>query len=161
MATEPNKLAELRAAIAALQDDHIEYEYRAPWYVHHLDSTSIVSCRNCDVAEADDPVVANYIAAADPQTVLALVDQVERLRRDLNAAVQIRDAEIRCLKAENGDLRERNAMLEKSMAKVVAHTAYLRGASSDLLTGLLDSCRRIAEQALAAAKPADTGAGGA
>lgn len=55
--------------------------------------------------------------------------------------------------AENAALRERVVVLNQSMAKVVAHTAYLRGASSDLLTGLLDSCRRIAEQALAAAKP--------
>lgn len=86
MATEPNKRAELRAAIAALQDDHIEYEYRSPWYVHHLDSTSIVSCRNCDVAEADCPEVATYIAAADPHTVLGLLDDVERLKRERDEA---------------------------------------------------------------------------
>jgi hypothetical protein len=58
--------------------------------------------------------------------------------------------------AEIAALRERNAMLNQSMAKVVAHTAYLRGASSDLLTGLLDSCRRIAEQALAAQESKET-----
>lgn len=86
MTLTPEKLASLREAIAALQADDIEYEYRCPWYVHHLDSTSIVSCRNCDVAEADDPVVANYIAAADPQTVLGLLDEVERLTRERDEA---------------------------------------------------------------------------
>lgn len=104
MATEPNKLAELRAAIAALQDDHIEYEYRAPWYVHHLDSTSIVSCRNCDVAEADCPEVATYIAAADPQTVLALVEEVERLRNNLTDLL-VCEADRRDLRAEVEKLR--------------------------------------------------------
>lgn len=57
------------------------------------------------------------------------------------------------LRDENAALRERVAVLERSMAKVVAHTGYMPHASVGLLSGLLDSCRRIAESALAAAKP--------
>lgn len=57
MTLTPEKLAELREKVAALQASH--YRMNAACFDSPLDA---------------------YIAAADPQTVLALVEEVERLQ---------------------------------------------------------------------------------
>ena len=82
MATDlsPEALAKLREAIAALRADDIEYEYRSPWHVARANDFEVRSCRNSWVADADCAEAAAYIAAADPQTVLALVEEIERLQ---------------------------------------------------------------------------------
>lgn len=90
----PEKLNEIRTAIAALQADEIEYEYRSPWYTSGM--VTVRSCRNAFVADVDDAKVADYIAAADPQTVLALVEEVERLRLERDLLVSEYERAVGC-----------------------------------------------------------------
>lgn len=109
MTLTPEKLAELREKVAALQADEIEYEYRSPWYVARANDFEVRSCRNSWVADADCAEAAAYIAAADPQTVLALVEEVERLRESNAKVTDARDN----LLDEVGKLRARVEKLAK------------------------------------------------
>lgn len=90
MTLTPEKLAELREKVAALQASH--YRMNAACFDSPLDA---------------------YIAAADPQTVLALVEEVERLR-DIETDLLVCEAdcrdlteEVERLRKENGKMRER------------------------------------------------------
>lgn len=87
MATEltPEKLAKLRE-LAKAADPYLMNE---PWvYSGGVEPMVFigVSVVVCDIADNGDSEIADafgrHIAAADPQTVLALVEEVERLRKE-------------------------------------------------------------------------------
>lgn len=124
---DQEKLTDLRAKAQAATP--------GPWVRHH--ERYGVSVRNADggfdwVGSCDTEADRNYIVATDPATVLALLDEIERLRgyedslraivRDINARRNQGSSEIGLsgaylafveLLTDNDRLRKRNAKLER------------------------------------------------
>ena len=79
----PAAIAKLRAVAAAATPGHWRRTHHGTWEVEAPPNQLVADCGTVDLAEQD----AAHIAAFDPPTVLALLEEIERLRAEPRVVV--------------------------------------------------------------------------